>query len=104
MIQFDAVHKRFPNGTTAVNDLSLEMPEGGVTVPVGSSGRGKTTTQKYGPASPADLARQNGRLVIGAAPGVKKRRVGAIGLRDVYGVQFKEFTSPDPDRPPVKAP
>ncbi|MFD8820463.1 ATP-binding cassette domain-containing protein, partial [Streptomyces sp. NPDC059627] len=44
MIQFDAVHKRFPNGTTAVNDLSLEMPEGGVTVLVGSSGCGKTTT------------------------------------------------------------
>ncbi|MEV0640062.1 ATP-binding cassette domain-containing protein [Streptomyces sp. NPDC050619] len=44
MIQFDAVHKRFPNGTTAVHDLSLQMPEGGVTVLVGSSGCGKTTT------------------------------------------------------------
>jgi osmoprotectant transport system ATP-binding protein len=44
MIQFDAVHKRFPNGTTAVHDLSLEMPEGGITVLVGSSGCGKTTT------------------------------------------------------------
>lgn len=44
MIQFDAVHKRFPNGTTAVHDLSLAMPEGGVTVLVGSSGCGKTTT------------------------------------------------------------
>ncbi|GAA1940391.1 ABC transporter ATP-binding protein [Streptomyces durmitorensis] len=44
MIQFDTVHKRFPNGTTAVDDLTLEMPEGGVTVLVGSSGCGKTTT------------------------------------------------------------
>ncbi|MEV6115812.1 ABC transporter ATP-binding protein [Streptomyces sp. NPDC052109] len=44
MIQFDAVHKRFPNGTTAVHDLNMEMPEGGVTVLVGSSGCGKTTT------------------------------------------------------------
>ncbi|MDH6220598.1 ABC transporter ATP-binding protein [Streptomyces pseudovenezuelae] len=44
MIQFDAIHKRFPNGTTAVHDLSLEIPEGGVTVLVGSSGCGKTTT------------------------------------------------------------
>ncbi|MFF3204725.1 ABC transporter ATP-binding protein [Streptomyces sp. NPDC002962] len=44
MIQFDAVHKRFPNGTTAVHDLSLHLPEGGVTVLVGSSGCGKTTT------------------------------------------------------------
>ncbi|GGT25947.1 ABC transporter ATP-binding protein [Streptomyces chromofuscus] len=44
MIQFDAVHKRFANGTTAVHDLTLRMPEGGVTVLVGSSGCGKTTT------------------------------------------------------------
>ncbi|MFH8609530.1 ABC transporter ATP-binding protein [Streptomyces sp. NPDC018029] len=44
MIQFDTVHKRFPNGTTAVHDLTLDMPEGGVTVLVGSSGCGKTTT------------------------------------------------------------
>ncbi|GHB60843.1 proline/glycine betaine ABC transporter ATP-binding protein [Streptomyces viridiviolaceus] len=44
MIQFDAVHKLFPNGTTAVHDLSLALPEGGVTVLVGSSGCGKTTT------------------------------------------------------------
>lgn len=27
MIQFDAGHKRFPNGTTAVHDLSLHLPE-----------------------------------------------------------------------------
>ncbi|MFI6726139.1 ABC transporter ATP-binding protein [Streptomyces sp. R-74717] len=44
MIKFDAVNKRFPNGTTAVHDLSLTMPEGGITVLVGSSGCGKTTT------------------------------------------------------------
>ncbi|MFI0239666.1 ABC transporter ATP-binding protein [Streptomyces sp. NPDC016845] len=44
MIQFEAVHKRFPNGTTAVHDLTLDMPEGGVTVFVGSSGCGKTTS------------------------------------------------------------
>ncbi|MFB7270530.1 ABC transporter ATP-binding protein [Streptomyces sp. NPDC056244] len=44
MIRFDAVSKRFPNGTTAVHDLDLELPEGGITVLVGSSGCGKTTT------------------------------------------------------------
>ncbi|MCX4550658.1 ABC transporter ATP-binding protein [Streptomyces sp. NBC_01387] len=44
MIEFDSVHKRFPNGTTAVHDLSLDMPEGQITVLVGSSGCGKTTT------------------------------------------------------------
>ncbi|MEU9608579.1 ABC transporter ATP-binding protein [Streptomyces sp. NPDC048057] len=44
MIEFRAVHKRFPNGTTAVRDLTLDVPEGGITVLVGSSGCGKTTT------------------------------------------------------------
>ncbi|MFC5805521.1 ABC transporter ATP-binding protein [Streptomyces formicae] len=44
MIRFDAVDKRFPNGTTAVSDLTMELPEGGITVLVGSSGCGKTTT------------------------------------------------------------
>jgi osmoprotectant transport system ATP-binding protein len=44
MIKFEAVNKRFPNGTTAVHDLTLEMADGGITVLVGSSGCGKTTT------------------------------------------------------------
>ena len=44
MISFDAVSKHYPHGTTAVDDLSLELPEGGLTVLVGSSGCGKTTT------------------------------------------------------------
>ncbi|WP_405890549.1 ATP-binding cassette domain-containing protein [Streptomyces sp. NBC_00133] len=44
MIKFEAVNKRFPNGTTAVHNLNLEMADGGITVLVGSSGCGKTTT------------------------------------------------------------
>ncbi|MGW0707516.1 ATP-binding cassette domain-containing protein [Streptomyces sp. NPDC002643] len=44
MIRFDAVSKRYPNGTTAVDELSLELAEGGITVLVGPSGCGKTTT------------------------------------------------------------
>nr|WP_234441011.1 ATP-binding cassette domain-containing protein [Streptomyces scabiei] len=44
MIRFDAVSKKYPNGTTAVDDLSLELAEGGITVLVGPSGCGKTTT------------------------------------------------------------
>ncbi|MCA2228157.1 ABC transporter ATP-binding protein [Nonomuraea aurantiaca] len=44
MIRFESVTKRFANGTTAVDDLSVEFLEGGITVLVGSSGCGKTTT------------------------------------------------------------
>ncbi|MBA2813086.1 ATP-binding cassette domain-containing protein [Streptomyces sp. KM273126] len=44
MIRFDTVSKNYPNGTTAVDELSLELAEGGITVLVGPSGCGKTTT------------------------------------------------------------
>ena len=44
MIRFDAVSKKYPNGTTAVDELSLELAQGGITVLVGPSGCGKTTT------------------------------------------------------------
>jgi osmoprotectant transport system ATP-binding protein len=44
LIRFDAVTKRYPDGTIAVDELNLEIPEGEITVLVGSSGCGKTTT------------------------------------------------------------
>ena len=44
MITFDAVTKRYPDGTTAVDRLSLEAPTGEITVFVGPSGCGKTTS------------------------------------------------------------
>ncbi|OBF63018.1 proline/glycine betaine ABC transporter ATP-binding protein [Mycobacterium sp. 852002-51971_SCH5477799-a] len=43
MIIFDNVSKAFADGTTAVNQLSLSVPNGKLTVFVGSSGSGKTT-------------------------------------------------------------
>jgi osmoprotectant transport system ATP-binding protein len=44
MIALHDVTKRYPDGTVAVGDLSMEMPTGQVTVLLGSSGCGKTTT------------------------------------------------------------
>ncbi len=44
MIEFDAVTKRYPDGTVAVDDLSLEIADHAITVLVGPSGCGKTTT------------------------------------------------------------
>src|SRR6201996_2154526 len=43
MISFENVSKVFPGGTTAVDRLSLEIPDGKLTVFVGSSGSGKST-------------------------------------------------------------
>ena len=44
MIRFESITKRFPDGTTAVDELSLEAPSGQITVLVGPSGCGKTTS------------------------------------------------------------
>jgi osmoprotectant transport system ATP-binding protein len=44
MITFESVSKVFPGGTTAVDDLNLEIPTGELTILVGPSGCGKTTT------------------------------------------------------------
>ncbi|HET6965503.1 MAG TPA: ATP-binding cassette domain-containing protein [Acidimicrobiales bacterium] len=44
MITFEHVSKRYEDGTLAVDDLSLECATGEITVLVGSSGCGKTTS------------------------------------------------------------
>src|SRR3954454_5019854 len=44
MITFDEVTKAFPDGTVAVDKLSLELPTGQITVFVGPSGCGETTS------------------------------------------------------------
>ncbi|MFE4060073.1 ABC transporter ATP-binding protein [Streptomyces sp. NPDC059096] len=46
MIRFEHVTKRYPDGTTAVDDLSFEVSEGELVTLVGPSGCGKTTTMK----------------------------------------------------------
>ena len=44
MIVFEGVTKRYPGGTVAVDNLSLEVPTGEISVFVGPSGCGKTTS------------------------------------------------------------
>ncbi|MWV48565.1 ATP-binding cassette domain-containing protein [Rathayibacter sp. VKM Ac-2803] len=44
MIEFDGVSKVFPDGTVAVDDLTLTLPTGRISVFVGPSGCGKTTS------------------------------------------------------------
>ncbi len=44
MIEFEGVTKRYPDGTVAVDNLSLRIPSNEITVFVGPSGCGKTTS------------------------------------------------------------
>lgn len=90
------------------NALAVALPAGLQVLPYGMAEDSdafvvtQETARKYGLTSLADLKKENGKLVIGAAPEVKKRQVGVIGLKDVYGVEFKEFKSLDSSGPLVK--
>jgi osmoprotectant transport system ATP-binding protein len=44
LIRIESITKRYPDGTVAVDALSLDIPDGSITVLVGPSGCGKTTT------------------------------------------------------------
>src|ERR1700754_773548 len=46
LISFHDVHKVYPDGTVAIDQLNLEVPRGTLTVFVGPSGCGKTTSMR----------------------------------------------------------
>jgi osmoprotectant transport system ATP-binding protein len=46
MITFDEVSKVYPDGTVAVDKLTITAPNGKITVLVGPSGCGKTTSMR----------------------------------------------------------
>jgi osmoprotectant transport system ATP-binding protein len=81
VITFSSVTKRFPDGTVAVDDLSLELPEGKITVFVGPSGCGKTTSLRMinrmvEPTSGQVLV--EGRDVMTQDPALLRRRIGYV--------------------------
>jgi osmoprotectant transport system substrate-binding protein len=55
----------------------------------------KATADKYKLKTIADLAPVAGELVLGGPPEWKTRVQGVVGLRDVYGLNFKDFVSLD---------
>ena len=59
----------------------------------------KATAAKYSLVTIADLAGKSQDLVVGAGPEFKTRRAGLVGLKDVYGLTFKEFKPLDTGGP-----
>lgn len=53
------------------------------------------TADKYKLKKVSDLAPVAGELVLGGPPEWKTRTQGVVGLRDVYGLNFKDFVSLD---------
>ena len=81
MITFQAVTKRYPDGTVAVDGLNLEVPEGQTMVLVGPSGCGKTTSLRMinrliEPTEGTILV--DGQDVLKAHPAILRRGIGYV--------------------------
>jgi osmoprotectant transport system substrate-binding protein len=55
----------------------------------------KATADKYSLATISDLKPIAGEIVLGGPPEWKSRKQGVVGLRDLYGLNFKEFVPLD---------
>ena len=81
MITFEAVSKVFPGGTTAVDNLDLELPTGKITCFVGPSGCGKTTSLRM---INRMIEPSSGRILVDGEPiasqdaAVLRRRMGYV--------------------------
>lgn len=62
----------------------------------------RETADEYGLTSITDLADVADQLVVGAGPEWAERYQGLLGLKEVYGVQFKEFRPLDAGGPLTK--
>ncbi|GAA1367430.1 betaine/proline/choline family ABC transporter ATP-binding protein [Streptomyces beijiangensis] len=81
MIRFEQVGKVYPDGTTAVDDLSFEVAEGELVTLVGPSGCGKTTTMMMvnrliEPTAGRILV--DGEDIAGVDPVKLRRRIGYV--------------------------
>ncbi|MEJ4100695.1 ATP-binding cassette domain-containing protein [Corynebacterium mastitidis] len=79
MIQYEAVTKEYPGGTTAVSEFSLTVPQGTITALVGSSGSGKTTLLRMVNRM---VEPSGGRVLVG---GTDVREVDPVALRRSIG-------------------
>ncbi|GAA3733299.1 ABC transporter ATP-binding protein [Streptomyces tremellae] len=83
MISIEAVSKRYPDGTVAVDGLSLEIPDRSITVLVGPSGCGKTTTLRM---INRMIELSGGRIVIDGED-IRQKPVNALRRSMGYVIQ-----------------
>ncbi|MGN0626429.1 MAG: cell division ATP-binding protein FtsE [Oscillospiraceae bacterium] len=88
MIEFQNVTKKYPNGTVALNDVSLRINDGEFVFIVGSSGAGKSTLIKLmlrEETANSGIVKVNGRN-LGKMPKYKIPK-----FRRSIGVVFQDF-------------
>lgn len=85
--------------------LSESLPEG-LEILTSAPGENKDalvvteeTAQRYNLKTIADLAPVAGELAVGGPPEFETRQQGVVGLREVYGVEFREFVPTDTGGP-----
>jgi osmoprotectant transport system ATP-binding protein len=81
VITFDRVTKRYPDGTVAVDALSLDVPDGQIMVLVGPSGCGKTTTLRMinRLIEPTEgTITLDGQNILAANPAILRRGIGYV--------------------------
>lgn len=88
MIKFENVSMVYPNGTAALNDVSLEINDGEFVFLVGHSGAGKTTLTKL---LICEERISSGRLEINGFQLHKIRSWKIPKLRRTMGVVFQDF-------------
>ena len=84
LIEFEAVSKRYDDGTVAVDNLSLTAANGEITVLVGPSGCGKTTSLRM---INRTIAVTSGRILV---DGEDIRSVDAVKLRRGIGYVIQQ--------------
>ncbi|MEC4017347.1 ABC transporter substrate-binding protein [Streptomyces sp. H27-D2] len=90
----NALTAALPNGIEALPYAAAENKDVFVVT--------RETAEKRGLRSMTDLTKYDGELVFGGPAEDKKRVVGLVGLKDEYGVTFREFKALDTAGPLVK--
>lgn len=88
MIEFENVSKTYPNGTHALNDVSLKIEKGEFVFIVGASGAGKSTFLKL---IMHEETPSQGRIIINGNDVTRLRRRDVPYLRRHMGIVFQDF-------------